>query len=139
KYLISLGNVDGVSGSMAAISETLTGKVSNLGDTFDKLFLTLGNQQTGILGGTIELLNEMTQSLIFLVATTEQLGKEQSAEAVTKFSNETVEKFKLIADEAKKTGTDIKEALNLEGDWMAAGLNEQLKKAEDALKKVKDE
>lgn len=134
EYLISLGNVEGVSGSMAAISETLTGKVSNLGDTFDKLFLTLGNQSTGVLGGTIKLVNDLTESLIFLVSTTEQLGKEKSAEAVTKYANEITEKFKGISKEAKAAGKDIGEALDLAAFGEKSSLETQLIEAEDALK-----
>lgn len=134
EYLISLGNVEGVSGSMAAISETLTGKVSNLGDTFDKLFLTLGNQSTGVLGGTIGLVNDLTESLIFLVSTTEQLGKEKSAEAVTKYANELTEKFKGISKEAKSAGKDIKEALDIAAFGEKAPLQDQLLEAEAALK-----
>lgn len=42
-YITSLGDLDGVSGSMAAISETLGGKVSNLGDKWDSLLNTIGD------------------------------------------------------------------------------------------------
>ena len=42
-YITSLGDLEGVSGSMAAISETLGGKVSNLGDSFDSLLNTIGD------------------------------------------------------------------------------------------------
>lgn len=41
-YITSLGDLEGVSGSMAAISETLGGKVSNLGDSYDSLLNTIG-------------------------------------------------------------------------------------------------
>lgn len=62
-YVLSLGQVEGVSGSMAAISETLGGKISNLGDSFDNLLLTLGNLSGGVLTGFIDILNESLQSL----------------------------------------------------------------------------
>ena len=42
-YIVGLGDLQGVSGSMAAISETLEGKISNLGDAFDSLLDTLGD------------------------------------------------------------------------------------------------
>jgi phage tail tape-measure protein len=48
-YILSLGDAAGVSGSMAAISQTLGGQVSNLGDSFDNLFNGLGSASTGIL------------------------------------------------------------------------------------------
>jgi hypothetical protein len=42
-YVKGLGDMRGVSGSMAAISETLGGKVSNLGDKWDSLLNTIGD------------------------------------------------------------------------------------------------
>lgn len=43
RYILSLGDLAGVSGGMAAISETLGGKISNLGDAWDNFMLTLGD------------------------------------------------------------------------------------------------
>jgi hypothetical protein len=43
EYIKGLGDLEGVSGSMAAISETLGGKVSNLGDKWDSLLNTIGD------------------------------------------------------------------------------------------------
>jgi len=37
EYLLGLGDLEGVSGAAAVISETLGGKINNLGDSFDKL------------------------------------------------------------------------------------------------------
>jgi len=55
-YVKGLGDVRGVSGSMAAISETLGGKVSNLGDKWDSLLNTVGN--TDVWGDAIEAMGE---------------------------------------------------------------------------------
>lgn len=41
--LIAFGELEGVQGGMAAISQTLEGRVSNLGDMFDNLKLVLGD------------------------------------------------------------------------------------------------
>jgi len=93
EYLVSLGKVEGVAGSMGAISETLTGKVSNLGDSFDQLFLTLGSQQTGIFGDTISFISGITEAVTFLLATTDQLGKKESSGAVEKYATEINKQF----------------------------------------------
>jgi phage tail tape-measure protein len=64
-YITSLGDLEGVSGSMAAISETLGGKVSNLGDRFDSLLNTIGD--TSAWGAVIDALGETlsgTEALI---------------------------------------------------------------------------
>ena len=55
-YVKGLGDMRGVSGSMAAISETLGGKVSNLGDKWDSLLNTVGN--TDVWGDAIEAMGE---------------------------------------------------------------------------------
>jgi len=42
-YILSLGNLEGVQGSMAAQMDTLGGKVSNLKDAWSSLLVSLGN------------------------------------------------------------------------------------------------
>lgn len=42
EYILSLGDLNGVSGSAAAISETLGGKVNNLGDAWDNFLNKIG-------------------------------------------------------------------------------------------------
>lgn len=134
EYLISLGKVEGVSGAAAAISETLTGRISNLDDSFDQLFLTIGSQQTGVFGETISLIDGIVNSITFLISTTNQLGKKESSEAVEQYAVEITKQFTKVATEAKKAGQDIKEALDLEGFGKASVLKEQLIDAEEKLK-----
>jgi len=63
KYILGLGEAEGVTGAMAAISETLGGKISNLGDSWDQFMLSIGNSE-GPLTSFIDLigtkLNELT-------------------------------------------------------------------------------
>ena len=61
KYVKGLGDLEGVSGSMAAISETLGGKVSNLGDKWDSLLNTIGN--TDAWGDAIDAMGDATSFL----------------------------------------------------------------------------
>lgn len=58
-YILSLGNVEGVLGSMAAISETLAGKTSNLGDAWTMFLKTLGDGNTGPLVWVVEKLTSL--------------------------------------------------------------------------------
>jgi len=64
-YVTSLGNAEGVSGSMAVISETLTGKISNLGDSWDQMLVSVGGNTSGVFSGVIDIIseaiNEITQ------------------------------------------------------------------------------
>jgi hypothetical protein len=59
KYVLSLGDVKGVTGSMGAISKTLEGQISNLGDTFDQLKLAIGQKLAGAFSWAISGLNGM--------------------------------------------------------------------------------
>lgn len=53
--ILSFGTLQGVVGGMSAVSKTLEGKISNLGDSFDNLLATIGNSGgKSIFGGIIE-------------------------------------------------------------------------------------
>lgn len=57
-YILSLGELEGVSGGMAAISDTLGGKISNLGDNFDAFFNNLGEQSESVFASVLDGFNE---------------------------------------------------------------------------------
>jgi hypothetical protein len=63
-YILSLGEMEGVAGSMAAISETLGGKISNLGDSWDNFLNALGQRTSGMFKSVIERFSGMLNSLI---------------------------------------------------------------------------
>lgn len=63
KYILGLGDLKGVAGSMAAISGTLEGQISNLGDTFDSLLLAIGRKEAGGLSSAIGGLNNILGEL----------------------------------------------------------------------------
>lgn len=56
-YLLSLGDVTGVSGSMAAISKTVGGQISNLQDRVTQLFLSLGQKLKPVIEAVIRIFN----------------------------------------------------------------------------------
>lgn len=60
-YVLSLGDAEGVSGSMAAISQTLGGRISNLGDAWDELMLAIGESTSGPLNAAISSLTQLTK------------------------------------------------------------------------------
>ena len=63
-YLISLGNAEGVTGSMAAISETVGGQLSNLEDNFSQLQLAIGSSSSGLISGVLQLSNAIVGDLV---------------------------------------------------------------------------
>lgn len=62
-YVTSLGDAQGVSGSMAVISETLTGKISNLSDSWDQMLVSIGSNTSGVFSGVISIISEAVNSI----------------------------------------------------------------------------
>lgn len=58
RYLIGLGDMQGVAGSMASIMETPIGKLSNLRDNFDSLLTQLGTKLMPTIISVFEVLNK---------------------------------------------------------------------------------
>lgn len=55
--LMSYGQMTGVAGSMAVISQTLGGKISNLGDQWNNFLVAVGGESGGIFSGVIDILS----------------------------------------------------------------------------------
>lgn len=93
EYLTSLGDLQGVSGAMAAISGTLGGQISNLGDSWDTLLNTIGTNLAPIyqkaLGLTSSFLNQLN----------DLFGGKQIKEAGEQY-NKIYEKFSKASPEA---------------------------------------
>ena len=62
-YLLSLGNLEGVSGSMEAISKTTGGAISNLEDNITQLFKNIGDSSSGFINWFVKDLNNVISSL----------------------------------------------------------------------------
>lgn len=62
-YITSLGDAEGVSGSMAKISETLGGKISNLGDSWDQMLLSVGSNTSGVFNSAINVMSKAIQKI----------------------------------------------------------------------------
>lgn len=85
KYITSLGELEGVTGGMAAISETLGGQISNLGDGFDTLFNNLGRSSQGVFsvvlkqfGDLLNYSNELNSRFNTINETLDRAGKKTS-------------------------------------------------------------
>lgn len=65
--LLAFGELEGVQGGMAVISETLEGRVSNLGDSFDSLKILLGDGLNPVFNAILDVMDwaiETTKGLI---------------------------------------------------------------------------
>lgn len=80
-YVLALGDAIGVSGSMAAISETVGGQISNMGDQFDQLLKTLGDGQSGPIHNAITNITWLLSKLTDAVRTNAQVQEQEQQEA----------------------------------------------------------
>jgi len=63
EYLLGLGDLEGVSGSMEAISKTTGGLISNLEDNITQLFKGIGDESSGVINHVIKVLNNLISSI----------------------------------------------------------------------------
>lgn len=159
-YLLSLGDAEGVSGSMAAISETVGGKISNLDDNFTQLYKSIGDSSSGLIAGILDLSNALVGNLAKSFAAVNTVTEKQgeggfmnflkSMAAVldptyAKIVRETAEAYKaadkaindaMMAGRAHFEAEGKARATLLEG---AKALTEEEKKRAEAAKKAHDE
>lgn len=87
-YIAGLGDLQGVSGSMAAIAGTLGGKISNMGDAWDGLMNTMGGKSSGVLVNVITWMTSFVNMLDNAFKSVDQIKqavRDQSAvESVSK-------------------------------------------------------
>lgn len=78
-YVLSLGELTGVQGSMAAIAATSQGAVSNLGDTMDSLYNTIGKRLNPAVSGFISGFSGLIQKFQKWIAIdpSEEIEKER--------------------------------------------------------------
>jgi hypothetical protein len=119
-YILSLGNIQGVSGAMEKISKTTAGMLSNLADSADQLKKNLGDRFKKEIDGSIttagkfvSLLNDWAK-----VPLSEKLGQERiqvnmlAAELIN--SNTPLERRNAIYAELNNIAPDVVAGINTE-------------------------
>lgn len=143
-YLLTLGDLEGVSGSMAAISKTLGGQISNLGDSFDSLFFAVGNATGGIISDAISALNIAVQSATELINLANGVSTKAADifnELNKEFSNvEKPEDYANAIEEIEKRIESLQTKATGEGADLINATKEakNLKELEDQLESIGD-
>lgn len=115
-YILSLGELEGVMGSTEAISKTLTGQISNLGDAWDNWLNSLGQNSEGIFSTVIasmtKLLDLATRFNEGLESNSSTLVKVAGTQVeILKFQQDTIDKnLEMILDIEKASIDAIKQA-----------------------------
>lgn len=132
KYLLSLGQMPGIAGSSAAVMNTLQGKISNLGDSWDRMLVSMGEGGFGRLtkqvisgiGGIVDAIGNWAKAspvenirkeqveLNSLVSQLMQanISEEDRSEIITQLQTKYPDFLKNI-DIEKATTEDLKKAL----------------------------
>lgn len=117
-YITNLGNAEGVSGSMAKISQTLGGQISNLGDTWDKMLLSVGSNTSGVFNKAIKAISGALTKIIqyneeLEIASNYNLGNktvdffQQINRALNPFSSKGATKIELSTSGIKEARKDV--------------------------------
>jgi len=156
-YLISLGNVEGVSGSMASISETVGGQISNLEDNFTQLQLAIGSSSSGLISSVLQLSNIMLADLVTALNSVNTVAEAAGDSGIEAFGRQllsfidpayraTLEGVAIGINATKKAAVEAEQALKKENESKEASkkiseeLSKQLKKDHDKkLEQIKKE
>jgi hypothetical protein len=105
-YILSLGDAAGVSGSMEAVSKTLEGQVSNLGDAWDTLLNTIGSGNSGVMSDAISIMSQILTNANDFVKTDEQRKADLQATHTAKLIESQNRAIKVLTEERIKLGED---------------------------------
>ena len=147
-YLISLGNAEGVTGSMAAISETVGGQISNLQDNFTQLQLAIGSSSSGLISSVLQLSNTILGDLVTSLNSVNTVAQAAGDSGLEAFGRQllsfidpayaaTMEGVAIGINATKKAAVEAEQALKKENETKEVSkqvsdqLSKQLKKEHD--------
>lgn len=126
-YILSLGDAEGVSGGMAKVSETLGGKISNIGDAWDQWMNTLGSSSGGILSWIADKIIDLVGALDEASMSMDQIKMKVRDEAAQKNFENALKEIDVMAESGIKQGMAkqeaTKRAVRLYTESMTATLN----------------
>lgn len=79
----TFGQMEGVAGSMAAQSATINGALSNLGDTMDRLYISIGNRLAPAFNAIVREASSMVSAIADLAEGENNLEKQQTKLAIS--------------------------------------------------------
>lgn len=104
-YIFALGEAEGVTGSMAAISATLGGQLSNAGDSWNNFLNTLGTGNNETISAVVFAMNALINVMNEYLETSEQAVQGEAAK--------TVDLFKIFAEGQKDINVAMDDFLKL--------------------------
>jgi hypothetical protein len=157
EYITSLGDYNGVAGSAAAVSETLGGKVNNLGDAWDNFLNSIGTLLKPVLAGALSTTAEVMDKInaLFKLGTTtsQQLTDIEVAsfqayqKEVTKMTDDMLDAqlkrndqaIKELSAKAAELGKKLQGVPSIAGFDPALGTRQELEAVQKGLAMIKGE
>lgn len=127
EYIYSLGEFNGVAGASAAVSETLGGKVNNLGDAWDNFLNSIGTLLKPVLTSALEVTADFMDKInqLFKLGTTGAQDLEQAElRAFQALQSETSKMTDQMLEDRLKKNTQSLKLFEKE----AAELNKKIQK-----------
>ena len=146
-YILSLGDLEGVSGAMVGISNTLGGQISNLGDSFDKMKDTIGDALMPILTSVINKFKGLFEMITDLINPNQALIDDfkeakdavDNIEKATSDLTDTERKLLEIVNERKRQKlAELENQIALEVENLTQKISLQKQEVEKATEKFEN-
>ena len=117
-YILSLGQAEGVSGAMAAVSATVGGKISNLEDNIESLRKAIGDRSSGVFAASLDWLNSFVETATMAVKSVSDIKEQVRLAGGASSFNETNKEVDFLVEKLSKT-LPIQDAINRAVDLTA--------------------
>lgn len=132
-YIVSLGDVAGVTGAMKAQSETLEGAVSNLGDAWDMFLNSIGNNLAPIYKKAIQVTAAFLSQLKDLFQTEEGKIGELRGDTYNKYTERLAKASDAALQKVRDNSSKELEAEKIKNEKLAAAFKQKQKDYNDAI------
>ena len=140
EYIKGLGKLEGVAGSTAAISKTLSGQISNLGDAWSNFLNNLGKSSDGVFSKTISGLTSIVEWMDNVSMRESDFHKKNYAQKINKYEQELTKNFELNAFSVEKLG--VKKQKESAFDYyiaQSAKIKNELQRTQSEIRAVNSE
>ena len=128
-YIAGLGNLQGISGAMAAITEKLGGKISNMGDAWDNLMNTLGAGSSGIMITIINWTTVLINNLNSVFTSIEKIKQAVSDDVISSAVKNGINEVNDISSSLIKNGMTREKAEKRARELYLKSIDDQIKAA----------
>lgn len=117
--IISFGELQGVAGGMSGQAETLNGKLSNLGDTWDMLLYNFSNNAgiSNFLGGIIDAANDLLGLLNDVLDKSDEIAAQARQDAL--WAGKLADEYENLSQKTKLTNDEKDRMLIIQGQLVS--------------------